>query len=127
MSTISGKRLVFLFYGGIGVLALIGMVLVIWLLGMPVVERDQRNLSIVLTNAYQKHRFDTMAWPQTTYDAAANFKSENPELVDRVAKAEKEWGMTAQLEDPEGSPRLVVKFDKPQPLTLTYMLKKSKR
>lgn len=127
MSTISGKRIVIFFYGGIGVLALIGMVLVIWLLGIPVVERDQRNLSMVLTNAYQKHRFDTMAWPANTYDAAANFKSENPELVDRVANAEKEWGMTAVLEDPEGSPRLVVKFEEPQPLTLTYMLKKSKR
>lgn len=125
--SVSGKRVVLGFYGGIGVLALIGMVVVIILLRQPPAERDQRNQSMVLTNAYQKHRFDTMTWPPTPYDAAANFKSENPDLVDRVAKAEKEWGMTVELTDPEGSPRMTIRFQKPQPSEHPFMLKKSKR
>jgi hypothetical protein len=127
MSQVSGKRVVLFFYGGIGLMALIGMGLVIWLLSQPVTERDQRNLSVVLANAYQKHRFDTMTWPERPLDAATNFKSENPELVGRVEKAEKEWGMKIEVVDPEGSPSMTVTYEKPAHLEMKYMLKKSKR
>jgi hypothetical protein len=125
--SISGKRVVFGFYGALGVLALIGGVIVLILRQQPPVERDQRNLSMVLTNAYQKHRFDTMLWPTSPYDAAANFKSENPNLVERVSKAEKEWGMTVELIDPEGSPTMKVRFKEPRLSEQTFMLKKAKR
>lgn len=127
MSSVSGKRVVFGFYGFIGLIALIGLVLVIWILRQPVVEREQRNLSFVLTNAYQKHRFDTMTWPQTPYDAAANFKTENPGLVDLVAKAEKEWGMKVKIEDPEGEPSMSITYEVPKHYEQKAMLKKSKR
>lgn len=125
--SVSGRRVVLAFYGGIGVIALIGMGLVIWIVSSPIYERDQRNLSMVLANAYQKYRFDTKSWPDGTYDVTANFRTENPEMVDRVRKAEAEWGLVTEVVDPEGSPSLIVRYAKPKEVEFTYMLRKAKR
>ena len=121
--SISGKKVVFGFYGSMGLLALIGFAVVLWVRAQPVVQSDQRTMARLLSNAYQKYRYDMNGWPSDAFDAAVNFRSENPVLSDRVKKAESEWGLKVTMIEPESkSPQMHIVFSKPSPLEFKYAL-----
>lgn len=125
---ISGKRVVFGFYAIMGLFALAGFISVLIIKSQPIVQVEQRNLARVLSNAYQKYRFDTDDWPTGAYDAAASFAAEKPDFPEKVRKAEQEWGLRAVMLDVEGdSPKLRVSYDKPDRLEQTFLLYKSKK
>lgn len=126
--SISGKKVVIGFYGTMGLLALLGFGIVLLVRMQPVVQQDQRALARLIPNAYQKYRYDNNAWPRDAYDAALGFTSETPELPARVKKAEAEWGLKAEMVDPEGSaPEVRVTFQKPSPLEMKFSLYRSKK
>ncbi len=125
--SVSGKKVVIWFYGAMGVLALAGLGITLWIRSQPVLEREQRSMSRLLANAYQKYRIDTKTWPTSPYEAAINFKSENEDLSKNVKKGEAEWGMTTTLQGLDSdSPELVVRFTKPSKMEQVYALRKSK-
>lgn len=123
---VAGKKVVFGFAASMAVVAAIGLFVVIKVLAMPVAEKDQRVLSTQLTLAYQKYRFDNKVWPTNAEDAAEGFRSENQTLLDRVQKAEQEWGMSTTLIDPESTnPKLQIVFNKPAHFERLHALYKS--
>src|SRR5690349_19959825 len=111
---IPGKKVLLGFTVAMGVVALIGLGVVVKVLSMPVAEREQRMISTQLTLAYQKYRYDNKSWPVNASDAAEGFRSENETLFKRVSQAEKDWGMRTRLVNPESeSPNLEIVFEKP--------------
>lgn len=124
----SGRKVVFWFAGSMGILAVLGLGIVIWIRSMPVAQKDQRILSYQLMFAYQKYRFDSKAWPVNVHDAAEGFRGENDELLANVEKAEKEWGMTARVENPDSKePELIVEFEKPAHFERKHVLTRDGR
>ncbi len=124
---ISGKKVI-LWYGSfLGVIALGGFSVVLWIKTLPVAEREQRFFSARLVLAYQKYRFDTKEWPISPQAAAANFKSENRGFLDETNKAEKNWGLTVKLlEEDTLQPMLEVTYEKPHHFIRTHALKSKK-
>lgn len=121
--SVSGKKVVFGFYGSMGLLALVGLGIVLWVRSQPVIQTDQRTMARLLSNAYQKYRYDLNDWPSDAFDAAVNFRSENPTLSDKVKKAETEWGLEVTMIEPASqSPKMKVVFAKPSRLELQYAL-----
>ncbi len=121
--TVSGKKVVIVFAGSMAALAILGLVIVLWVLAQPVVQSDQRSIARLLSNAYQKYRYDVGSWPTDAYDAAVNFNSETPDLAKRVRKAEAEWGLRSELKDANtDSPTVTFIFTKPSPLELKFSL-----
>lgn len=120
---VDGRKVIFGFMGVMGLFALVGLVVVIWIRSQPIVQSDQRTMARLLSNAFQKYRYDVQAWPTDAYDAAMNFQSENPTLAARVKKAELEWGLKSEMIDPStDSPSVKITFSKPSPLELTFSL-----
>lgn len=120
---VEGRKVVIGFMGVMGLLALIGLVLVIWMRAQPVVQTEQRSIARLLSNAYQKYRYDIGGWPADAYDAAMNFQSENADLAKKVKKAESEWGLKAEMLDLNSeSPTVKFIYAKPSPLELTFSL-----
>ncbi len=120
---VEGKKVVFGFAGAVAVLAMIGLAVVIWTRAQPVVQTDQRNMARLLSNAYQKFRYDMQSWPEDSYDAAVNFRTENPDLADKVKKAQTEWGLSSEvIAGGSDSPSVKFTFTKPSPLELTFAL-----
>lgn len=104
-------------------LSLIGFILVVWIRSMPPVQRDQRFLADLLAQAVQKYRMDNGEFPKDLPEAAIHYRSENPQLFDRVTKAEKDWGMTGKVEGTTTeTPELFIKFEKPAPLEKRFAL-----
>lgn len=121
--SIPGKKVVFGFYGSMGILALIGLVIVLWVRAQPVVQTEQRTMARLLSNAYQKYRYDMNDWPRDAFDAAVNFRSENATLSDKVKEAEGMWGLKVTMIEPTSeSPQMHVVFEKPSLLEFKYSL-----
>ena len=111
----SGKKVIFLFYGSFVFLAFLSVALVAWLRTRPIVERQQREFAIILGSAYQKYHMDTKGWAPSAREAAIDFRTESPKFLDQVKDAETKWGMTAEIRDVESAtPQLVIVFNKPQ-------------
>lgn len=124
---IAGKKVVWGFAGCMAAVALVGLVVVVKVLAMPIEEKDQRMISTQLTLAYQKYRYDNKTWPVNASDAAEGFRSENQSLLDRVLKAEKDWGMTTRLVNPDSdNPNLQIVFNKPAHFERLHALYKNK-
>ena len=124
---IPGKRVVFGFAIAMALVAAIGLGGVVKVLSMPVAEREQRMISTQLTLAYQKYRFDHKDWPVDASDAAEGFRTENVTLLDRILKAEKEWGMKTRLINPDSdNPNLEIVFEKPAHFERLHALYKNK-
>jgi hypothetical protein len=124
----SGKRVIFMFGGGAFALALIGLVIITLVLRTPPVERDQRKMADLLSNAFQKFRMDNGRWPVDARDAAVNFSTESPDLFEKVKKAENDWGLaTSVLEPKSATPELIVTFSKPQSQERRYALMNKER
>jgi hypothetical protein len=121
---VRGKKVVFWFYGiviGVALLALVTMVPL-----RPEHNRDQENLARRLSLIYQKFRFDHKAWPDDMFLAADNYRSEQHDILEELERAEKEWGLQAEMvsEDP---PTLEVRFERPRPWSRQYALLPEKR
>lgn len=110
-----------------GVLAAIGLGVVVWVRSQPVAERQQRLMGVQLSLAYQKFRFDNKSWPTNAMDAAEGFRTENEQLGANIEKAQKEWGMSASMVDPESDkPMLKIVFEKPAHYERLHALYKDK-
>lgn len=119
----SGKRVIFLFGGGAFALALVGLVIIALVLRTPPIERDQRKMADLLSNAFQKFRMDNGRWPNDARDAAVNFSTESPDLFEQVMRAENEWGLATSVKEPtSATPELIVTFSKPQAQERRYAL-----
>ncbi len=121
--SVSGKKVILGFAGIMALFALTGLVVVVWVRAQPIVQSEQRSMARLLSNAYQKYRYDVKAWPTDSFDAAMNFKSENPGLASRVRKAESEWGLRSEMIDgTSASPSVKFIYTKPSPLEIKFSL-----
>lgn len=120
----TGKKVILLFYGSFLILSFMSIGLVAWLRTRPIVERQQREFGMVLGAAYQKYHADLHKWAPDAHEAAINFRSEKPSLLDDVKKAESDWGLKAEVRDPSSTtPTLILTFEKPQRQVLNTALR----
>ena len=78
---ISGKKVVFVFFGGIALIALLLLPLVLYIRSLPNYEVEQRKMGLQLSLAYQKYRKDFKGWPEDVHEATFNFKTYLSELL----------------------------------------------
>jgi hypothetical protein len=113
-----------------GALALFGLALgisALYIRSQPQDWIQQKKLSLQILNSYQKYWLDEKQWPETIQEAAYGFKSEVPDMADRVRTADERWGLSTRLYKEGEKPMLEIAFQKPKPNIFNYELSERAR